>query len=179
MSWPDYLDRSSKPDDKNRLGKPNDPYRSSGPDDPHVSGWPNDSNGSGEPDDWDKSDRPNNQDDNAKDWLYYLAPKSITSSNDLKRLFLAKFFPTSRTTTIIKEISGIKQQSGESLYEYWERFKNLCSSSHTTRYMSNYFLIIFIKACTIWIEAWLILQVVVFLVIRPSSSEAIDWEHGL
>jgi len=65
---------------------------------------------------------------NAKDWLYYLAPTSITSWDDLKRLFLAKFFPASMTTTIRKEISGIKQQSGETLYEYWERFKNLCSS---------------------------------------------------
>jgi len=45
----------------------------------------------------------------------------------MKRLFLAKFFPTSKTTAIRKEISGIKQHSRESLYEYWKRFKNLCS----------------------------------------------------
>jgi len=64
---------------------------------------------------------------NAKDFLYYLAPRSISSWDDLKRLFLAKFFPASRTTTIRKEISGSKQQYGESVYEYWERFKNLCS----------------------------------------------------
>jgi len=63
-----------------------------------------------------------------KDWLYYLAPRSITSWDDLKRLFLAKFFPTSSSTAIRKEISSIKQQYGENLYEYWERFKNLCSS---------------------------------------------------
>jgi len=42
-------------------------------------------------------------------------------------LFLTKFFCASRTTAIRKEIFGIKQQSGETLYEYWERFKNLCS----------------------------------------------------
>jgi len=71
---------------------------------------------------------PHSLEGNAKDWLYYLAPKSITSLDDLKRLFLAKFFPASRTTTIRKEIYGIKQQSGETLYEYWERSKNLCSS---------------------------------------------------
>jgi len=51
---------------------------------------------------------PHSLEGNAKDWLY-LAPRSITSWDDLKRLFLAKFFPTSRTTTIRKEISGIKQ----------------------------------------------------------------------
>jgi len=71
---------------------------------------------------------PHSLEGNAKDWLYYLTPRSITSWDDLKRLFLAKFFPTSRTIAIRKEISGIKQQSGETLYEYWERFKNLCSS---------------------------------------------------
>ncbi|XP_020205042.1 uncharacterized protein LOC109790320 [Cajanus cajan] len=63
-----------------------------------------------------------------KDWLYYLAPRSITSWDDLKRMFLEKFFPASRTTTIRKDISGIRQLGGESLYEYWERFKKLCAS---------------------------------------------------
>jgi len=29
----------------------------------------------------------------AKDWLYYLAPRSITSWDDLKRVFLEKIFP--------------------------------------------------------------------------------------
>nr|KYP60587.1 hypothetical protein KK1_022994 [Cajanus cajan] len=66
--------------------------------------------------------------DLAKDWLYYLAPGSITGWDDLKRVFLEKFFPASRTTTIWKDISGIRQLTRESLYEYWERFKRLCAS---------------------------------------------------
>ncbi|XP_052725956.1 uncharacterized protein LOC108320155 [Vigna angularis] len=64
----------------------------------------------------------------AKDWLYGLAPRSVTSWDDLKRLFLDKFFPASRTTTIRKDITGIRQLGGENLYEYWERFKTLCAS---------------------------------------------------
>ncbi|XP_020232907.1 uncharacterized protein LOC109813181 [Cajanus cajan] len=64
----------------------------------------------------------------AKDLLYYLAPRSITSWDDLKRMFLEKFFPASRTTAIRKDISGIRQLGGETLYEYWERFKKLCAS---------------------------------------------------
>jgi len=64
----------------------------------------------------------------AKDWLYYLAPRSIFSWDDLKRVFLEKFFPASRITAIRKDISGIRQLSGENLYEYWERFKKLCAS---------------------------------------------------
>ncbi|RDX78718.1 hypothetical protein CR513_40958, partial [Mucuna pruriens] len=47
---------------------------------------------------------------------------------DMKCMFLEKFFPTSRTTTIRKEIYGIRQHSGETLHEYWERFNKLCAT---------------------------------------------------
>ena len=67
-------------------------------------------------------------DGSTKDWLYYLHPGSITCWQDMKRLFLEKFFPTSRAAAIRKEICGIRQISGETLHEYWERFKKLCSS---------------------------------------------------
>ncbi|RDX72756.1 hypothetical protein CR513_47714, partial [Mucuna pruriens] len=43
----------------------------------------------------------------------------------MKRIFLEKFFPASRTATIKKEICGIRQKSGETLHEYWERFNKL------------------------------------------------------
>ncbi|XP_020209311.1 uncharacterized protein LOC109794259 [Cajanus cajan] len=66
--------------------------------------------------------------DLAKDGLYYLTPGSITSWDDLKRVFLEKFFPASRTTIIRKDISRIRHLTGESLYEYWQRFKRLCAS---------------------------------------------------
>ncbi|XP_052176648.1 uncharacterized protein LOC127790952 [Diospyros lotus] len=64
----------------------------------------------------------------AKDWLYYLPPAAITSWDGLKRIFLEKFFLASRTAAIRKEICGIRQNHGETLHEYWERFKKLCSS---------------------------------------------------
>ncbi|XP_061347742.1 uncharacterized protein LOC133293222 [Gastrolobium bilobum] len=67
-------------------------------------------------------------DGGAKDWLYYLQPSSIETWNDMARLFLEKFFPSSRATSIRKEISGIKQANGENLHEYWERLKRLCAS---------------------------------------------------
>ncbi|RDX76435.1 hypothetical protein CR513_43577, partial [Mucuna pruriens] len=47
----------------------------------------------------------------AKDWLYL-------QSGDMKRMFLEKFFPTSRTVTIQKEICGIRQHSEETLHKY-------------------------------------------------------------
>ncbi|XP_044499403.1 uncharacterized protein LOC123220881 [Mangifera indica] len=66
--------------------------------------------------------------DKAKDWLYYLPSGSINSWDELKRQFLEKFFPASRATSIRKEICGIRQHSGEKLYEYWESFNQLCAN---------------------------------------------------
>nr|XP_027068970.1 uncharacterized protein LOC113694266 [Coffea arabica] len=63
--------------------------------------------------------------DSANDWLYYLSPGSITTWGQLKKKFLDKYFPASRAASLRKEICGIKQHPGESLYEYWERYKNL------------------------------------------------------
>ncbi|KAM1211479.1 hypothetical protein EV2_003314 [Malus domestica] len=47
--------------------------------------------------------------DKAKDWLYKLAPGTITSWESMKRAFLEKFFPTSRVILLRKQISGIQQ----------------------------------------------------------------------
>ncbi|KAL0439161.1 UNVERIFIED_CONTAM: hypothetical protein Slati_2399100 [Sesamum latifolium] len=46
----------------------------------------------------------------------------------MKQQFLPRFFPASRATHLRKEIYEIKQSNGESLYEYWERFKVLVAS---------------------------------------------------
>ncbi|KAL2240969.1 UNVERIFIED_CONTAM: hypothetical protein Sindi_0738100 [Sesamum indicum] len=63
-----------------------------------------------------------------KDWFYFLPSRSITRWNDLKREFLEKYFPASRATMIRKEMSGIRQFAGESLFEYWGRFNELVES---------------------------------------------------
>ncbi|XP_073138400.1 uncharacterized protein [Henckelia pumila] len=63
----------------------------------------------------------------AKDCLYYLPPGSITTWTEMKIIFLEKYFPASRAANIRKENYGIKQYTGESLHEYWERFKKLCA----------------------------------------------------
>ncbi|RDY11542.1 hypothetical protein CR513_03786, partial [Mucuna pruriens] len=60
----------------------------------------------------------------AKDWLY-LQLVLFNTWGDMKRMFLEKFFPASRIATIRKEICGIRQHSGETLHEYWERFNKL------------------------------------------------------
>ena len=58
--------------------------------------------------------------DSAKDWLYCLPSRSIKTWNEIKRLFLEKYFPTSRAANIQKEICGVRRHNGESLHEYWE-----------------------------------------------------------
>ncbi|CAN6560202.1 unnamed protein product [Malus baccata var. baccata] len=64
----------------------------------------------------------------AKDWLYDLAPGTITTWESMKRAFLEKFFPTSRIILLRKKISGIQQEEGESFPTYYERFKSLVVS---------------------------------------------------
>ncbi|KAJ9129674.1 hypothetical protein P3X46_035308 [Hevea brasiliensis] len=64
----------------------------------------------------------------AKDWLYYLPSGFINSWNGMKQIFLEKYFPVSHVANMRKEICGIRQYNGESLYEYWELFKKLCAS---------------------------------------------------
>ncbi|CAN6695216.1 unnamed protein product [Malus baccata var. baccata] len=66
--------------------------------------------------------------DKAKDWLYELAPGTITSWESMKRAFLEKFFPTSRIILLRKKISGIQQEEGETFPTYYERFKSLVAS---------------------------------------------------
>ncbi|RDX94153.1 hypothetical protein CR513_23498, partial [Mucuna pruriens] len=59
-----------------------------------------------------------------KDWLY-IPPILFNTWGDMKRIFLENFFPASRTTSIQKEICGIRQHTGVTLHEYWERFNKL------------------------------------------------------
>ncbi|KAM2472181.1 hypothetical protein FF2_046476 [Malus domestica] len=66
--------------------------------------------------------------DKAKDWLYELAPGTVTSWESMKRAFLEKFFPTSRVILLRKRISGIQQNQGESFPSYYEHFKMLVAS---------------------------------------------------
>ncbi|XP_062086125.1 uncharacterized protein LOC133792231 [Humulus lupulus] len=66
--------------------------------------------------------------DAAKEWLYYLPPGTVETWNGMKTMFLERYFPASKVGSIRKEICGIRQYTGESLYEYWERFKRFCAS---------------------------------------------------
>ena len=56
--------------------------------------------------------------DSAKESLYYLPSGTVTTWNEMKKLFLEKYFPTSKVANMRKEIRGIRQLNRESLYEY-------------------------------------------------------------
>ncbi|KAF7802709.1 uncharacterized protein G2W53_041820 [Senna tora] len=67
-------------------------------------------------------------DGTTKEWLFYLPASSITSWEGMMRLFLDRYFPSSRVINVRRDICGIKQKVTESLFDYWERFKKLCAS---------------------------------------------------
>jgi len=48
---------------------------------------------------------------------------SITTWDDCKKAFQAKFFSNARTARLRNEISGFSQKTGERFCEAWERFK--------------------------------------------------------
>lgn len=63
--------------------------------------------------------------DKARGWLHSLPPGSITAWDDLAQKFLAKFFPTANTVKLQNDIHTFAQFDSETLYEAWERFKDL------------------------------------------------------
>jgi len=61
-----------------------------------------------------------------KMWFFSILLGSIGTWNAMKKIFLEKYFPSSRVANIRKEIYGIRQSHGETLSEYWKRFEQLC-----------------------------------------------------
>ncbi|XP_038976653.1 uncharacterized protein LOC120107448 [Phoenix dactylifera] len=63
--------------------------------------------------------------DKAKAWLNSKAPNSFTTWNALSQAFLSKYFPPGKTAKLRNDITSFAQFDGESLYEAWERLKDL------------------------------------------------------
>nr|GEY45415.1 hypothetical protein [Tanacetum cinerariifolium] len=58
-------------------------------------------------------------------WLRNEPDGSITTWEIVKGQFLSKYYPPSRTTKKMEEINNFQQESDETLYQAWERFKEL------------------------------------------------------
>ena len=63
--------------------------------------------------------------DKAKSRLSLLSHGSIAIWANLAQKFLAKFFPPAKTVKIRNDIISFMQQDSETLYEAWERYKEL------------------------------------------------------
>ncbi|GJR65726.1 DNA-directed DNA polymerase [Tanacetum coccineum] len=58
-------------------------------------------------------------------WLRNKPFGSITTWEDLKTKFLSKYCPPARTAKKMEEINNFQQEPDETLYQAWERFKEL------------------------------------------------------
>jgi len=63
--------------------------------------------------------------DKVRAWLHSLPPGSISMWDELTKAFLVKFSPPSKTASLRNQIMSFTQREDESLYEAWERFKDL------------------------------------------------------
>ena len=63
--------------------------------------------------------------DRVRSWLNSLPSYSITAYNDLANKFLMKYFPPTKNAKLRNEITSFHQLENESLYDAWERFKEL------------------------------------------------------
>ena len=61
----------------------------------------------------------------ARDWLKALPPGAITSWAQMHEQFLEQFCPPSKISKLKKAIADFEKNLGESLYEAWERYKEL------------------------------------------------------
>ena len=61
----------------------------------------------------------------AKQWLNSLPRGSITTWDQMAEKFLLKYFPPAKTAKLRNDISSYAQIESESLYDTWERFKEL------------------------------------------------------
>ena len=66
--------------------------------------------------------------DRAKTWLSNLRPRSIPSWAILQAEFLKKFFPEHRTEAIRRQISQFSPTPHETIYQCWERYKEILNS---------------------------------------------------
>lgn len=60
-----------------------------------------------------------------KEWLQTLPRVSVTTWNQLAKLFLTRYFPLGRTTKLGLDIASFTQQEGKTLYVAWEIYKDL------------------------------------------------------
>nr|GEX40642.1 hypothetical protein [Tanacetum cinerariifolium] len=61
----------------------------------------------------------------AKRWVDRLTPGTVNTWDLLKKTFIQRYCPPSKTAKRLEDIHKFKQESNESLYQAWERFNDL------------------------------------------------------
>nr|GEW06233.1 hypothetical protein [Tanacetum cinerariifolium] len=67
----------------------------------------------------------------AKRWVDRLPPGIVDSWDLLKKAFIQRYCPPSKTAKQLKEIHNFKQKGDEILYQAWERYNDLLYKCHT------------------------------------------------
>ncbi|CAN6541941.1 unnamed protein product [Malus baccata var. baccata] len=75
--------------------------------------------------------------DKAKAWLHSLPANNITTWTKLQENFLNKFFPSSKTLALKKEILAFAQKPNESFHEAWERYNEMYTKCPHAGFDSN------------------------------------------
>ena len=60
-----------------------------------------------------------------KIWFHSLTPNSISNWEDMRSVFLNKFFPLGHTNALMRAIQNFSEKPGESFATVWERYKEL------------------------------------------------------
>ncbi|KAM1100607.1 hypothetical protein TB2_006941 [Malus domestica] len=75
--------------------------------------------------------------DKAKAWLHFLPANSITTWTELQEKFLNKFFPSSKTLSLKKEILAFALKPNESFHEAWEWYNEMYTKCPHAGFDSN------------------------------------------
>ncbi|CAN6585834.1 unnamed protein product [Malus baccata var. baccata] len=75
--------------------------------------------------------------DKAKAWLHSLPANNITTWTELQEKFLNKFFPSSKTLALKKEILAFAQKPNKSFHEAWERYNEMYTKCPHAGFDSN------------------------------------------
>ena len=86
----------------------------------------------------------------AKDWLYYLAPRSIFSWDDLKRVFSEKFFLASRSLPSEKTFQASGNLVEKACMSTGKDSRNCVQAVLTTIFLSNSFFNISMRDLATW-----------------------------
>uniref|UniRef100_A0A2N9FX66 Integrase catalytic domain-containing protein n=1 Tax=Fagus sylvatica TaxID=28930 RepID=A0A2N9FX66_FAGSY len=72
--------------------------------------------------------------DKARGWLYTLKPRSIGNWGEMGHEFYKKYFPPHKVQQVKRKISSFIQGENESLFQAWERYKDLFNFCPTHSY---------------------------------------------